>query len=35
MLELIELGAEFEAIFTGFYRAALGWDGSQAVRPFV
>jgi hypothetical protein len=35
MVELIELGADFEPVFTGFYRAALGWDGKDAVRPFA
>lgn len=35
MVELIELGADFEPIFTGFYRASLGWDGKDPVRPFA
>jgi hypothetical protein len=35
MLELIELGADFEPMFTGFYRASLGWDGQHPVRPFA
>jgi hypothetical protein len=35
MLELIELGADFEPMFTGFYRASLGWDGKLPVRPFA
>ena len=35
MVELIELGADFEPIFTTFYRAALGWDGNNPVRPFA
>jgi Glyoxalase/Bleomycin resistance protein/Dioxygenase superfamily len=35
MVELIELGASFEPMFTGFYRASLGWDGSDPVRPFA
>lgn len=34
MVELLELGADFEPMFTGFYRAALGWDGKNPVRPF-
>lgn len=35
MVELIELGANFEPMFTGFYRASLGWDGADPVRSFV
>jgi len=35
MVELIELGADLEPIFTGFYRATLGWDGKDPVRPFA
>jgi Glyoxalase/Bleomycin resistance protein/Dioxygenase superfamily len=35
MVELIELGANFEPMFTGFYRAALAWDGRNPVRPFA
>lgn len=35
MLELIELGADFEAVFNRFYRASIGWDGKEPVRPFV
>jgi hypothetical protein len=35
MVELIELGADLEPMFTGFYRASLGWDGKQPVRPFA
>ncbi len=35
MVELIELGASFEPMFTGFYRASLGWDGRDPVRPFT
>lgn len=34
MVELIETGADFEPIFTGFYRASLGWDGKDPVRLF-
>jgi len=34
MVELIEVGADFEPIFTGFYRASLGWDGKDPVRLF-
>ena len=35
MVELIELGGSFEPMFTGFYRASLGWDGNDPVRPFA
>ena len=35
MLELIELGADFEAMFNRFYRASIGWDGKDPVRSFV
>jgi hypothetical protein len=35
MVELIELGADLEPMFTGFYRATLGWDGKDPVRPFA
>jgi hypothetical protein len=35
MVELNELGASFEPMFTGFYRASLGWDGKRPVRPFA
>jgi hypothetical protein len=35
MVELIELGADFEPMFTGFYRASLGWDGKHPVRRFA
>jgi hypothetical protein len=35
MVELIELGADLEPMFTGFYRASLGWDGNDPVRPFA
>ena len=34
-LELIEMGSAMEEHFTGFYRASLGWDGSDPVRPFA
>lgn len=34
MLELIEIGPMMEAVFTKFYRASLGWDGTDPVRPF-
>jgi hypothetical protein len=35
MIELIELGADFEPMFTGFYRASLSWDGKDPVRQFA
>jgi hypothetical protein len=35
MVELIELGADLETMFTKFYRASLGWDGNDPVRPFA
>lgn len=35
MLELIELGAQFESTFNRFYRASIGWDGQDPVRPFL
>jgi hypothetical protein len=34
MVELIELGADFEPMFTRFYQASLGWDGRDPVRSF-
>ncbi|MGE0136402.1 MAG: VOC family protein [Ilumatobacteraceae bacterium] len=34
MLELIEVGATMESLFTSFYLASVGWDGSDPVRPF-
>lgn len=34
MLELIEIGPMMETVFTKFYQASLGWDGSDPVRPF-
>lgn len=33
--ELIELGGAFEEVFGRFYRASLGWDGKDPVRPFI
>ena len=35
MVELIELGASFDAVFSGFYRASIGWDGTDPVRRFA
>ena len=34
-VELIELGAAFEALFSKFYRASIGWDGEEPVRSFI
>jgi hypothetical protein len=34
-VELIELGAGFEAVFSKFYRASIGWDGVDPVRSFI
>jgi len=34
MIELIELGAAFEPTFNRFYKASIGWDGSDPIRPF-
>src|SRR6266478_4891003 len=34
-MELIELGAGFEAVFSKFYRASIGWDGADPVRSFI
>ena len=34
-VELIETGPAMEAHFTGYRRAALGWDGSNPIRPFL
>jgi GNAT superfamily N-acetyltransferase len=33
-IEVIELGPIMEHVFTRFYAASLGWDGSDPVRPF-
>ena len=35
MVELIELGAGFDAAFGRFYAAAISWDGKDPVRPFA
>jgi hypothetical protein len=32
--ELIELGGAFDEVFGGFYRASVGWDGNEPIRPF-
>jgi hypothetical protein len=34
-VELIELGGAFEPVFSRFYRASIGWDGSDPVRSFI
>ncbi len=34
-VELIELGGAFETVFSRFYRASIGWDGSEPVRSFI
>ena len=34
-VELIELAAGFEATFSKFYRASIGWDGADPVRSFL
>ncbi len=34
-LELIESGPQMEAAFTEFWKASLGWDGRDPVRPFA
>jgi hypothetical protein len=33
-IELIELGDVMEEVFSRYYAASLGWDGSDPVRPF-
>jgi len=35
MVELIELGADFEPTFNRFYRASIGWDGQDPIRSFL
>jgi hypothetical protein len=35
MVELIELGADFDEVFGRFHRASIGWDGNDPVRPFA
>jgi hypothetical protein len=35
MVELIELGASFDSVFSSFYRATIGWDGNDPVRRFA
>lgn len=33
--EFIELGGAFEEVFGRFYRASIGWDGRDPIRPFI
>ena len=35
MVELFELGASFDAIFSRMHRAATEWDGKELIRPFA
>lgn len=35
LLELLPVTPGMDAHFTGFWRAAQGWDGRDPVRPFV
>lgn len=35
MTEVIELGPGFEPTFNRFYRASIGWDGADPIRPFL
>jgi len=35
MVELIELGAAFDEVFSRFYAASIGWDGKNPVRRFA
>lgn len=35
MVELIELGAAFNPVFSRFYSATIGWDGKDPVRAFA
>lgn len=35
MVELIELGAAFDSVFSRFYSTTIGWDGKDPVRPFA
>ncbi len=35
MTELIELGPGFEPTFNRFYRASIGWNGSEPIRKFL
>jgi hypothetical protein len=33
--EFIELGGAFEDVFGRFYRASIGWDGTDPIRSFI
>jgi hypothetical protein len=33
-VEVIEIGEVMEEVFTRYWRASIGWDGSDPVRPF-
>jgi len=35
MVELIELGASFDEVFSRFYAATVGWDRKEPVRSFA
>jgi len=35
MVELIELGAAFDEVFSRFYCETIGWDGREPVRAFA
>jgi hypothetical protein len=35
MTEVIEFGPGFEPTLNRFYRASIGWDGKDPVRPFL
>ena len=34
-VEFIQVNPLMEQVFTGFYRASLSWDGTDAIRPFM
>ena len=34
-IELFEASAPVNDLFTGFYRASVGWDGAEPIRPFM
>lgn len=34
-LELVEVNDIMEPVFTRFYQASLGWDGTDPVRSFI
>ncbi len=35
MVEMIELGASFDPIFSRFYSATIGWDSKDPIRAFL